>query len=71
MRHLQCSLFENRPNARQRRGVGRLDAPEAAAEQLQALREKTEQYCVVMQTLLHPPGLEVDWPEQQENGTFE
>src|SRR6266576_6950267 len=28
-----------------------IDAPAATAEQLQALREKTEQYCVVMQTL--------------------
>jgi uncharacterized OsmC-like protein len=29
------------------------------------LREKTEQYCVVMQTLTRPPILQVDWPEQQ------
>lgn len=41
-----------------------IEAPEATAEQLQALREKTEQYCVVMQTLLKPPTLQVDWPEQ-------
>src|SRR6202051_3099237 len=27
----------------------------ATAKQLRGLREKTEQYCVVMQTLLHPP----------------
>src|SRR2546425_10111926 len=38
-----------------------IDAPEATAEQLNALREKTEQYCVVMQTLTKPPKLEVDW----------
>ncbi len=38
-----------------------IDAPEATAEQLQALREKTEQYCVVMQTLTTPPEVEVDW----------
>jgi uncharacterized OsmC-like protein len=38
-----------------------IDAPEATAEQLQGLREKTEQYCVVMQTLTTPPKLEVDW----------
>src|SRR5215218_10046749 len=31
-----------------------IDAPEATAEQLEALRQKAEQYCVVMQTLLHP-----------------
>jgi uncharacterized OsmC-like protein len=36
-------------------------APAATAEQLQALREKTEQYCVVMQTLLHPPKVQSEW----------
>src|SRR5271167_4177675 len=36
-------------------------APNASAEQLAALREKTEQYCVVMQTLTHPPELQTDW----------
>jgi len=41
-----------------------IDAPQATAEQLQALHEKTEQYCVVMQTLTQPPNLHVDWPEQ-------
>src|SRR5574337_967180 len=30
-----------------------IDAPQATAEQLSALRDKTEQYCVVMQTLAH------------------
>ena len=38
-----------------------IDAPEATAEQLAALREKTEQYCVVMQTLIQPPPLSVEW----------
>jgi uncharacterized OsmC-like protein len=38
-----------------------IDAPDATAEQLQALHEKTEQYCVVMQTLLHPPQIETNW----------
>jgi uncharacterized OsmC-like protein len=33
----------------------------ATAEQLRGLREKTEQYCVVMQTLLHPPKLQSEW----------
>jgi uncharacterized OsmC-like protein len=37
-------------------------APEATPEQLRSLREKTEQYCVVMQTLAHPPNLQSDWP---------
>jgi uncharacterized OsmC-like protein len=38
-----------------------IDAPGATAEQLDKLREKTEQYCVVMQTLAHPPALQVNW----------
>jgi uncharacterized OsmC-like protein len=33
-------------------------APEASDEQLAALREKTERYCVVLQTLLDPPQVE-------------
>ncbi|GAC1386743.1 MAG: OsmC family protein [Ktedonobacteraceae bacterium] len=41
-----------------------IDAPEATAEQLTALREKTEQYCVVMQTLTQPPRLQVDWSDK-------
>lgn len=36
-------------------------APAATAEQLAALREKTEQYCVVMQTLVQPPAMQTDW----------
>jgi len=36
-----------------------LDAPEATAEQLDALIEKTERYCVVLQTLADPPALGV------------
>ena len=40
-----------------------IDAPDATAEQLISLREKTEQYCVVMQTLAHPPVLQVNWHE--------
>lgn len=38
-----------------------LDAPEATEEQRAKLREKAEQYCVVMQTLLHPPAIETTW----------
>lgn len=38
-----------------------LTAPQATAEQLQALQEKTEQYCVVMQTLTQPPEMQVNW----------
>jgi uncharacterized OsmC-like protein len=33
----------------------------ATPEQLRALREKTEQYCVVMQTLTRPPSLLTQW----------
>jgi uncharacterized OsmC-like protein len=36
-------------------------APAATLEQLAMLREKTEQYCVVMQTLMHPPMLLTEW----------
>ncbi|MGB8459947.1 MAG: OsmC family protein [Candidatus Acidiferrum sp.] len=39
-------------------------APQATSEQLNALREKTEQYCVVMQTLMQPPKLESEWAPQ-------
>lgn len=40
-----------------------IDAPQATPEQLQTLREKTEQYCVVMQTLMNPPRIETRWGE--------
>ncbi len=36
-------------------------APQATPEQLRGLREKTEQYCVVMQTLMRPPKLQTEW----------
>lgn len=36
-------------------------APQATAEQLAALKEKTEQYCVVMQTLMKPPPIRTSW----------
>src|SRR5277367_5493470 len=36
-------------------------APQATKEQLSALQAKTEQYCVVMQTLQHPPKIENKW----------
>jgi len=38
-----------------------LDAPQATAEQLRTLQEKTEQYCVVLQTMLHPPEIRTRW----------
>jgi uncharacterized OsmC-like protein len=39
-------------------------APAASPEQLRGLREKAEQYCVVMQTLLRPPKLQTEWARQ-------
>lgn len=38
-----------------------IEAPQATAEQLRALQEKTEQYCVVMQTLLKPPKIQSEF----------
>jgi uncharacterized OsmC-like protein len=38
-----------------------IQAPTATPEQLNALREKTEKYCVVMQTLENPPKIENSW----------
>jgi uncharacterized OsmC-like protein len=36
-------------------------APQATEEQLAALRAKTDQYCVVLQTLTRPPAIRIDW----------
>ena len=38
-----------------------ISAPQATPEQLAALKEKTEQYCVVMQTLVQPPPIRTSW----------
>ena len=38
-----------------------IDAPDATEQQLSALQEKAEQYCVVMQTLIRPPAIETEW----------
>jgi uncharacterized OsmC-like protein len=35
-----------------------VDAPDATVEQLEALHEKTERYCTVLQTLVQPPRIE-------------
>ena len=37
-----------------------IDAPEATEEQLRALQEKTERYCVVLQTLANPPDIQTE-----------
>jgi uncharacterized OsmC-like protein len=38
-----------------------LDAPDADPASIASLRDKTERYCVVMQTLAAPPRLETSW----------
>ena len=38
-----------------------VDAPSATDAQLQALKEKTEQNCVALQTLVRPPRIETEW----------
>jgi uncharacterized OsmC-like protein len=38
-----------------------VEAPEATEVELENLRRKTEQYCVVFQTLVRPPRLETEW----------
>jgi uncharacterized OsmC-like protein len=36
-----------------------IDAPAASATELEALQEKTERYCTVLQTLTRPPAIEI------------
>jgi len=43
-----------------------ISAPDATPEQLAALQEKTEQYCVVMQTLVKPPVIRTSWITEQK-----
>jgi uncharacterized OsmC-like protein len=38
-----------------------IKAPDATPDQLAALKQKTEQYCVVMQTLMNPPPIRTSW----------
>lgn len=38
-----------------------IDAPEATEHQRRSLQRTTEAYCVVMQTLLKPPAIDVSW----------
>ena len=38
-----------------------IKAPDATPDQLAVLKEKTEQYCVVMQTLKNPPQIRTSW----------
>jgi uncharacterized OsmC-like protein len=39
----------------------KVDAPQATPDQLRLLQEKTEQYCVVLQTMLRPPRIDARW----------
>jgi uncharacterized OsmC-like protein len=41
-----------------------VSAPDADREQLAALHEKTERYCVVLQTLMQPPAIETSFSGQ-------
>ena len=43
-------------------------APDATTEQLAALKEKTEQYCVIMQTLMKPPAIRTSWSQSTNEG---
>lgn len=38
-----------------------IDAPDATERQRRSLQRTTEAYCVVMQTLLKPPAIDVSW----------
>jgi len=38
-----------------------VSAPSTTKDQLSALQAKTEQYCVVLQTLQHPPAIDHQW----------
>lgn len=42
-----------------------ISAPQATPEQLASLKEKTEQYCVVMRTLQEPPAIKTSWLVKQ------
>ena len=39
----------------------KIEASEATSEQIDSLGEKTEQFCVVAQTLTRPPKLHTEW----------
>jgi uncharacterized OsmC-like protein len=42
-----------------------ISAPQATPEQMAALKEKTEEYCVVMRTLQEPPTVKTSWVVSQ------
>jgi uncharacterized OsmC-like protein len=38
-----------------------VEAPGASEEEIEGLKKRTERYCVVFQTLTHPPELVTEW----------
>lgn len=42
-----------------------IDAPEATPRQIDSLQRATEQYCVVLQTLMVPPEIEAYWHDAE------
>jgi uncharacterized OsmC-like protein len=40
-----------------------IDAPDASSQQIESLREKSERYCVVYQTLVSPPVISTSWTQ--------
>jgi uncharacterized OsmC-like protein len=44
-----------------------IDAPQASSEQLRALQTKTEQYCVVLQSLKVPPPIQIEWEHRSSH----
>jgi uncharacterized OsmC-like protein len=44
-----------------------IDAPQATPEQIRGLQEKTEQYCVVLQTMLHQPKIGTSWSTRTDS----
>jgi uncharacterized OsmC-like protein len=38
-----------------------IDAPDATPDQIESVMAKTQQYCVVLQTLQSPPEISFDW----------
>ena len=45
-----------------------IDAPDASPQRIAALQRATEQYCVVLQTLLVPPQVEAYWDRPSGGG---
>jgi uncharacterized OsmC-like protein len=46
-----------------------IDAPDASPQRLAVVQRATEQYCVVLQTLMVPPPVEAYWEPPRRGGT--